>query len=146
MSSDDLPRTHGVARFDFDRYAGLTGQSVRRIAAKVEADDTRPTWWEVVVMGETLGLHIAVNFDADELVATLTDNEEPGGGSWRDVDELADCIGCEIGWCWSAINSQGYWDLFLLSFESLVVPSVAFLGVASEVKIIRMALVDQPSA
>jgi hypothetical protein len=146
MNSDDLPRAQGIARFDFDRYDDLYGQSTCRITAKIDADDPRPTWWEMVVMGETLGLHITVNWETDELIVALTNVAEPGGGHWIDVEQLADCIGCKIGWCWSAINSQGYWDLFTLSFEGGVIPSVAFLGMASEVHVMRMAPVEQPSA
>ena len=145
MSNDDPPRAHGIARFDLDRYDSLTGQSIRRIAARIEADDPRPIWLEMVVVGETLGLHITVNPDTDELVATLTDAAEPDGGRWIDVDLLADCVGSDIGWCWSAINSQGYWDMFMLSLEGGVIPSLAFLGMASEVKVMRMTLVEQPS-
>lgn len=92
-------------------------------------------------MGETLGLHITVNPDTDELVATLTGTADLGGGRWIDVDQLADCVGANIGWCWSAINSQGYWDLFMLSLEGGVVPALAFLGMASEVKVMRMTMV-----
>lgn len=146
MNSDELPRAQGIVRFNFDRYDDLQGQSTCRITAKIEADDPRPTWWEMVVMGETLGLHITVNCDTDELIVALTDVAEPGGGRWIDVEQLADCIGGKIGWCWSAINSQGYWDLFILSFEGSAIPSVAFLGMASEVHVMRMTLIEQPRA
>ena len=92
-------------------------------------------------MGETSGLHITVNPDTDELIATLTTVAEPGGGDWIDVGQLTDCIGHKIGWCWSGINSQGYWDLFAISFEGGVTPTAAFLGMASEVRVMRMTMV-----
>jgi hypothetical protein len=141
MSTEDLPRAQGIVRFAFEHYDELQDQTVQRITARIYPDDPRPTWWAMVVMGNTLGLHITVNQDTDELIVTLTDNAEPGGSDWIDVANLADCVGCKIGWWWSSINSQGYWDMFTLGFSDRVVPSIAFYGIASEIQVMRMEIV-----
>ena len=94
-------------------------------------------------MGDRFGTaRITVNPDTDELIVMLSpETAEPGGGDWVDVDVLADCVGHEIGWWWSSISSQGYWDTFMLSFETAV-PNVAFFGIASQVEVMRMEIVS----
>ena len=141
MKTEDLPRAEGIIRFGFDRYDEIQEQTVARITAKLEVTSPRPTWLEIVIMGATLGLHITVNPDTDELIVALTECAEPGGGVWVDATALADCVGCKIGWWWSSINSQGYWDMFSLAFVGWAVPSVSFFGIASEVQVMRMGIV-----
>ncbi|MBC6981362.1 DUF6334 family protein [Caulobacter sp. 17J80-11] len=138
---DLLPRAQGVVRFDMNRWDDLHGRVVRRIAARIDLPS--PGRGEIVVMGDTLGLHLTVNPDTDELIVTLCEGAAPGGDDWVEVEELADCIGREIGWSWSAINSQGYWDLFALAFDGIV-PNVAFLGMASTIDVLRMAPLSEP--
>ncbi|WP_143755131.1 DUF6334 family protein [Caulobacter sp. B11] len=142
MSTEDLPRAQGLVRFGPERHEELHDQTVRRITAKIDPEDPLPIWWEMVVMGDTLGLHITVNPDTDELIVKLTEISEPGGGEWTDVTVLADCIGGKIGWWWCSINSQGSWDMFTLAFAEWAVPSVAFFGIASEVQVMRMEIIS----
>jgi hypothetical protein len=140
MSVDDLPRSEGITRFDPDDYDDLKSLTVRRIVGLIDPEARCRAYSEILIMSDTRGLSICVNDDTDELIVTLVD-APPQDGRWVSVESLDDCLRREFGWTWSAMNSQGYWDLFAISFE-LVVPNVAFFGIASTIQVMRMNSVN----
>lgn len=136
---DDLPRAQGILRFDWKEVQGRTIRGVLgfRDASSGSATTTvDECFWEIIIVTDTLVVHSTVNPDTDEVIVTSI-AAPPVGTDWEDIECLSDLVGKEIGWAWSCINSQGYWDVFILSARS-VDPSVALVGMASSLHIMRM--------
>jgi hypothetical protein len=84
-------------------------------------------------------LTIRVNPDDDTLSFSVNESLTPQ--LLREANEIshsapwAAFIGKSFGWGWLALNQQGYPDMLLLSFESVVFPEVVVNVVASSIKI-----------
>nr|WP_233061208.1 DUF6334 family protein [Parvularcula mediterranea] len=87
---------------------------------------------KVVLSFGNAGLTIAVNPDTDEVEVRWLNPCQLASDPCRG---LMTFVGQKLGWTWSARNDRGYRDAFLLSFEETVVPQVAFVGVAGELRI-----------
>lgn len=134
QSRDDLPRAQGILRFDWE---DVQGRTIRRVLGLPDAPTTvGMCFWEIVIVTDGPVVHATVNPDTDEVIITLM-AEPPLGAGWVEIACLFDLVGRDIGWAWSCINSQGYWDLFILSARS-VTPDVALVGMASSLHIMRM--------
>jgi hypothetical protein len=136
----DLPRAQGVLRFDWE---DIHGQVVRRIIGipqfpdRAAAPAAAESYWEIVLLTDAHAMSLTVNPDTDEVIAILIDPPPTNGDDLVNIDCLSDLIGHPLGWAWACINSQGYWDMFITSVDS-VDPQVVFLGMASALTVMRV--------
>lgn len=94
-------------------------------------------WWSIAIVLDDRALLLRVDDNTDELAVYHEAAPRPKDG-WVPVPDIADVIGARLGWCWVGRNYLGYLDMLTLSLSGLE-PSLCFVGMASTVKISRIA-------
>ena len=126
---------HLALRFEF---ADLLGTTVTRIAGEgaLEMDDGSTAFDAIIfyLKGES-AFRISCSANTDEVVVERVAKNETAMGV-RGA-QLTEFVGSRLGWGWVGINSHGYKDMFVLSFNGIE-PQIALVGMASKIHIYKM--------
>lgn len=123
-------------QLDTRRLKAVLGKSVTMMSDGSTSCD------EIAFVVDGHCLHVAVNFDTDEVVLNVLSGESPLGDDWTSLNDLVGHIGEPFGWFWGARNHQGYADMLLLAFGDVVPevlnPRLALLGEGSAISLLRL--------
>jgi len=86
------------------------------------------------LVGERSCVCFSVNSDTDEIVITCA---AMGSEEGEDIEGLAEYLGKFWGWYWLCKNSQGYFDMLIISTDGPV-PQIGFYGIASAISVKRL--------
>jgi hypothetical protein len=130
-----------MLHFDWAEVLGETITSVRGQPGYYEGSGV--FWWRTAILIGQAAIMIEVNNDTDEIIVTLKQDdlpmeEAPLDLAWIDVPALSELVGRKLGWCWTARNSQGYLDAFMIAVDGID-PTYMFIGMASCVQIKKIA-------
>ena len=131
-----------MLHFDWDDVDDETITSVRGQPGYYEGNGGI-FWWRVAIILNHAAILIEVNNDTDEILVTLRHGdlpveEEPLDLAWIDIPALSELVGRKLGWSWTAQNSRGYLDAFMIAIDGID-PNYMFVGMASTVDIRRIA-------
>lgn len=105
-------------------------------------NDRHEMVWSIRFVFDRFSLSVGVDEDTDQLfhqVDVPLATEPPDG--FKAFDLLRSLTGKTLGWTWTARNSQGYFDMVILSFDGIE-PHLALVGEASCIKVFEMSLVE----
>jgi hypothetical protein len=88
-----------------------------------------------VLTGKAIVLR--VNTDTDEVLVSLENGLVGGNDGWLPLDQFADMVSRNLGWCWLARNYRGYVDTFTLALDGIS-PSFSFIGEGSSLRCTRV--------
>lgn len=142
MTGPYPPNDAIMVHFDWDEVDDETITSVRGQPGYYEGD-AGIFWWRVAIIMSHAAILIEVNNNTDEILVTLRHGdlpveEEPLDLAWIDIPVLSGLVGRKLGWSWTAQNSRGYLDAFMIAIDGID-PTYMFVGMASTVDIRRIA-------
>jgi hypothetical protein len=127
---------HILLRFDWKE---VDWQVVSAVLGQSETtlNDGTLGWDAIALVVDDRAVTLTVNIDTDELIVSQGPLPTGEGERWSDIAALEDIVGHKIGWCWTAKNSQGYFDAFAIAFDGIE-PNYLFVGIASSIHCSRI--------
>jgi hypothetical protein len=108
-------------------------QKLTRIVGKGRlAIDNGSCQFEAIwLIGEKSSVQLSVNYDTDEITITPA---VWGSEEGEDIQKLAECLDKPWGWYWFCENSQGYFDMLIISTDGPI-PQEGFYSIASAISV-----------
>lgn len=128
-----------MLQFDWE---DVDGQPILGIVGRSSnpLDDGVMRWTAIAFIMGDQAVIITVDSDTDELCVGL--DAPPTGDTWAPIEQLADNLGKELGWCWIGRNYRGYLDSFTVAFSGID-PECTFIGLGTTIVIKRLVAVGR---